>query len=275
MLDAKILQNEILPHLSRGQKGKKCEIELLEILQAIFHRLKTGCQWRELPVKQYIRRSKATWNAVYYHFHKWCADGSWERAWTNILQKYRHYVDMSCVNLDGSHTRAFRGGQAVGYQGRKRYKSTNLLFIIDNQGMILFCSDPIAGQHHDVYELEKHWQQMVERAQQAGMDLTYLFVNADSAFDHATFRRLLEEQDLEANIAFNKRNGTVSDREENFDDLLYKRRAACEHPFAWMDAFKGLLIRYETSACNWLSMNIMGMMHLFLRRFSKRIMKNY
>ena len=149
MLDAKILQNEILPHLSRGQKGKKCEIELLEILQAIFHRLKTGCQWRELPVKQYIRRSKATWNAVYYHFHKWCADGSWERAWTNILQKYRHYVDMSCVNLDGSHTRAFRGGQAVGYQGRKRYKSTNLLFIIDNQGMILFCSDPIAGQHHD------------------------------------------------------------------------------------------------------------------------------
>jgi transposase len=275
MLDAKILINEVLPYLSLGKMGKGRELDLLEIVQAIFHRLKTGCQWRELPVKQFISRVDTTWNAVYYHFHKWCGDGSWEQAWTNILDRHKHYLDMSCVNLDGSHTRAFRGGQAVGYQGRKHYKSTNMLFIIDNQGIIVFCSEPISGQHHDVYNLEEHWKQILQRAKAANIDLSYLFINADAGFDDATCRRLLEQQDIEANIAFNKRNGYISDREEYLDEELYKRRAFCEHPFAWMDAFKGLLVRYETLAANWLSMNIMGMIHLFLRRIRKHIIENY
>lgn len=69
MLDDKILINEVLPHLSCGEVGKDREIELLEIVKAIFYRLKTGCQWRELPVKQFITRQPTTWNAIYYHFN--------------------------------------------------------------------------------------------------------------------------------------------------------------------------------------------------------------
>jgi len=39
-----------------------------------------------------------------------------------------------CILSFGSHTLAKRGGEALAYQGRKAAKTTNLLFLADNQG---------------------------------------------------------------------------------------------------------------------------------------------
>ena len=41
---------------------------------------------------------------------------------------------MSSVEIDGSHTPAKRGGQQVGYQGRKKANTTNMLFLTDPTG---------------------------------------------------------------------------------------------------------------------------------------------
>jgi hypothetical protein len=41
--------------------------------------------------------------------------------------------------------------------------------------------------------------------------------------------------------------------------------------FAWLDAFKALLIRYETAALNWLSLNIIGMAISFIRKIDRKI----
>jgi len=53
------------------------------------------------------------------------------------------------VQLDSSHTIARQGGEKIGYQPRKRAKTTNLLFLTDCQGIPLAYSSPIAGNHHD------------------------------------------------------------------------------------------------------------------------------
>jgi transposase len=98
------------------------------------------------------------------------------------------------------------------------------------------------------------------------LSLSHLFLNADAGFDDKKFREYLESQFIEANIDFNKRNGSVTDREEYFDAQLYQNRFNCEHSFAWMDAYKGLLVRYEKLSITWLSMNVLGMIHLFLRK---------
>lgn len=45
---------------------------------AIFYRLKTECQWRQLPMKQFFR-GKYSWQSVYYHFQKLSEDGNWGR----------------------------------------------------------------------------------------------------------------------------------------------------------------------------------------------------
>ena len=266
MLDTKLIIIEVLPYLSMGKVGKESEINILNIVEAIFYRLKTGCQWRLLPVKQFVDRAGTTWNAVYHHYSKWCKDGSWENVWNHILKKYKSLVDMSCIHLDGSHTRAFRGGEEVGYNGRKKYNSTNILFLVDNQGIILGCSRPISGEHHDLYEIQNHFGEIIEMVKESDLDLSYSFLNADAGFDDKEFRKYLEGLLIEANIDFNKRNGSNISREEYFDEELYQNRSTCEHPFAWMDAYKGLLVRYEKLSVTWLSMNIMGMIHLLLKK---------
>ncbi|MCP4553403.1 MAG: transposase [Bacteroidetes bacterium] len=91
------------------------------MVEAILCRLKAGYQWRQLPMKQFFR-VKCHWQSVYHHFHKWCKDGSWEKGWRCILEKHKDLLDMSSIQLDGAHTLSKRGGQAAGYQGKKRVK---------------------------------------------------------------------------------------------------------------------------------------------------------
>ena len=44
-------------------------------------------------------------------------------------------LDLSSVQFDGSHTLAKNDGAAIGYQGRKAGRTTNALFLADNQGL--------------------------------------------------------------------------------------------------------------------------------------------
>lgn len=50
---------------------------------------------------------------------KWSKSGEWKSMWVRLLDKHRNELDMSGVDLDGSHTAALRGGEEVGYQGQE------------------------------------------------------------------------------------------------------------------------------------------------------------
>ncbi|MEZ5196671.1 MAG: transposase [Bacteroidales bacterium] len=72
------------------------KVKVYQVVESILYRLKTGCQWRQLPMKQFFR-VKYHWQSVYYHFQKWCKDGSWEQVWKYVLEKYKDLLDMSSV----------------------------------------------------------------------------------------------------------------------------------------------------------------------------------
>ncbi len=65
------------------------------------------------------------------------------------------------MQLDGSNTLAKQSGEAVGYQGRKKAKTTNALFLDDNNNMPLVMSEPQAGNHNDVYAIQVLWSRCV------------------------------------------------------------------------------------------------------------------
>ena len=52
----------------------------------------------------------------------------WKSMWGRLLDKHRHELDMSSVDLDGSHTATLRGGEEsdtmVGRDGRRPTHST-------------------------------------------------------------------------------------------------------------------------------------------------------
>lgn len=44
---------------------------------------------------------------------------------------------MSSIDLDGNHTTALCGGDCQSYQGRKKQKTTNAIYVTDRQGIPL------------------------------------------------------------------------------------------------------------------------------------------
>ena len=57
---------------------------LEQIVEAILYRLKTGCQWQELPMRQFFK-VLYSWNSVYQHFTRWSRNGSREKIKQQLL----------------------------------------------------------------------------------------------------------------------------------------------------------------------------------------------
>ena len=180
MLSKNTIQKWIIPHLSVGSRIFEPTVPLSELVEAILYRLKTGCQWRELPTKEFFGGTILSWNTVYYHYNKWCKAGCWKKIFINLLKENHQHIDLSSLALDGSHTPAKNGGESVAYQGRKSCKTTNSLFVTDNQGIVLSMSTPQAGNHHNLYEIESLFIELCNIMKGANVNLDGLFVNADS-----------------------------------------------------------------------------------------------
>ena len=269
VLSKSIIERWIVPYLSVGKRGAEPTVALSAIVAAILHRLKSGNQWRMLALKEFFEPGAITWQGVYYYFNKWFKDGSFQNAWLAILQQHKKLLDLSSMQLDGSHTIAKQGGEAVGYQKRKKAKTTNALFFTDKNGLPLVMSEPQAGNHNDVYEIKALFEQMCCLLEAAGISLQGVFMNADAGFDVETLRQICKEKEIEANIATNPRNSnTVPEQYEYFDDELYQERFVIERTNAWLDGFKGLLMRYEKKIKSWMAQHWMAFSVLLLRKIN-------
>lgn len=261
------INKNIVPLLSKGERGPSCKVGEWRIVRAILYRMKTGVQWRELPMDSLFGRHLTSWKSVYHYFSKWCKDGSFYRLWVVVLDLCRQLLDMSSVEFDGSHTPAKQGGQQVGYQGRKKAKTTNMLFLTDRQGLPLSCSDPMSGEHHDVFEIAKNVSKMMATVQQAGLATEGLFLNGDAGFDTGKMREICDHHGIITNIIRNKKNHmNANEKSYLFDNELYRERFAVERTNAWIDGFKALLVRYETNAQHWLGLHHLAFSFILLRR---------
>jgi|CXWJ01.1.fsa_nt_gi transposase len=276
VLSKDIVKKWIVPHLILGSRGPKIKIPIEDIVMAILYRLKTGCQWRELPMGSFFSVADFSWNSVFQHFNNWSKLGCWRKAWVNLLRSKCQFLDMSSVEFDGSHTPVKRGGQAVGYQGRKACKTSNSLYMSDKQGIMLAMASPQEGQHHDLYQIEALFKEVCAMLKEAGISLEGLFLNADPGFDSLSFSKACEQEGIFANVKPNPRNGANKNEEPYqdgthiFDEQLYKNRSVIEHANAWMDSFKALLIRFETSSRNWTSLSLIAFIAIFIRKLVKK-----
>ena len=80
VLDKDTIKNEILPHLSKAKRGYVTQSCLIEVVNAILYKLKTGCQWAFLPVEALFSGKVLSHGAVYHHYNKWSKSGEWTGA---------------------------------------------------------------------------------------------------------------------------------------------------------------------------------------------------
>lgn len=110
-LPTQVLQKDfnqfILPHLSKGKRGRKPNISYYKIFNYILYVLHTGMQWNQLRTY----RSEIYWTNIYKHHNRWSKDGSYERlfgssvSWLNDNNK----LDLSALFGDGSNVVAKKG----------------------------------------------------------------------------------------------------------------------------------------------------------------------
>jgi len=157
----KQFNEHIRPHLSTAKRGYECKIPLYKIFNYILYRLHTGCRWYRIsigPDADDLRKKEISYHAVYCHFRKWSRDSSLEKIWQGSIMMIRTDLNLSELNLGGSHAIAKKGGESVAYQGRKKAKTTNILSITDGEGFIIASTGLIAGNHNDAYNLKPNLQ---------------------------------------------------------------------------------------------------------------------
>jgi len=187
--------------------------------------------------------------------------------WQDSIEAVRHLLDVSELNLDGSHTIAKKGGESVVYQGRKKAKTSNILPIFDKHGYVLASTDIVAGNHNDAFNLKLHLQAAFKWVKKQDLSIQGSYFNADSAFDTKEARKVCFNHKLLPNIPENKRNRKRAKPgpKRMFNPDVYKRRFAAERSFAWIDKFRALLVRYDRRNIYFLSAHYIAFAMINLR----------
>ena len=101
---------------------RKRKYSLREIFDALFYLLKTGCQWRMLPLHF------PSWKLVYYYFTKWNNDGTIELIHELLRDKIRKSAgkdespSVGIIDIQSVKTTRI-GGLSRGIDGGKRLKA--------------------------------------------------------------------------------------------------------------------------------------------------------
>ena len=107
-----------LQELRTTKRGRPAVNPQREMVNAILYRLRTGCQWRDLP------HDFPDWQAVYSLFRAWKAKGIWQRLHDALRREVRMQEgrdpEPSALIIDSQSVKADDLAEASGYDAGKK-----------------------------------------------------------------------------------------------------------------------------------------------------------
>jgi putative transposase len=248
------LISDLIPEPKPG--GRPREVDMWEVLNAIFYVLVEGVRWRALP------GDFPKWQTVYTYFRNWRKDGTWLkihdtlREWTRIEQERHRYPSEAIIDSQSVKSAAMVS-ESVGYDAGKKIKGRKRFLTVDTLGLVLrvLVTAANVGERKGGKKVLKR----VKQCKQTTSRLTTIWV--DGGFDGAPFMQWV--MDFCRWIV-----QVVLRPEQSKGFVLLKKRWVVERTFGWLMGCRRLVRDYELLPQTSETFIYLAMIRIMVRRLA-------
>jgi putative transposase len=241
----------LLPLKKKG-RGRPIELDMRQVVNAIFYVVRTGCQWKNMP-KDYPNH-----NSVYYHYRKWCKDDTWRRVNTALRKQERRqrerHEDPSAGIIDTQSAKTTEAGGERSYDAAKKINGRKRHIVVDTVGNLLEVMVHAAGiqDYHGAKELLLKLAETVTSLKKIWADGIY---KNGGLVDwvHETLNIVLE---------------IVERHPDQIGFQVLPRRWVVERTFAWLGRYRRLSKDYEKCTKSSEGVVYIASIHTMLRRIA-------
>ncbi|TWU01267.1 IS5 family transposase [Stieleria varia] len=232
---------ESLPEYPVSPKGGRPRAYLRDVADAIFYRLRTGCQWNAIPPEF------APGSTAHDYFQQWAELGIFGQLSNIAIETCDQLngLDWQWQSVDGAVTKAPRGGEKTGTYPTDRGKlSTKRSVQTDATGIPIGLA--VGGANvHDTKLLQETIEDCIDRAATEVQGWENMCL--DKAYDSAAIRELIESV---YGYTAHVRSRGEEKRELDRQSGERPRRWVAERTHGWLNRFQSILIRWDKKAQN-------------------------
>jgi transposase len=212
---------------------------------AIFFRLRTGCQWKALDATGLCPGSTA-----HDRFQEWAAAGVFPALWAAGLPEYDELkgIDWSWLAMDGCVTEAPLGGEKTGRNPTDRGKRGVKRSLLTEGGGVP-VGVAVDGANRNDFKMARATIDSIPVERPEPTAESPQGVCLDKGYDYDEVRGLLAEFGFTAHI----RARGVEAADPKRDAGARARRWVVERTHSWLNRFRAVLIRWCKKPANFLA----------------------